>query len=545
MATKEQLYTALRNADAAGDVEGARKLATFIKSMPDAGPVASRAETAAKIDADPISQGARNFADDMGPLEKLNAGMGKAFADLGLGIKQKLGMASYGDVAEARRLDKPLMSTAAGVAGNIGGNLALMAPASLVPGASSVPAAAAISGVIGAVAPAENKLESWLNPALSAAGGAMGQWGANSATGSRAAQEVENARKAAMNSQKANAAKKAMDAGYVIPPADLKPGMMSEAASGFSGKIKTAQVASQRNQGVTDALARKAIGLGATDELTPDVLQNIRRAASTAGYEPVKNAGAVAADPQFFKALDDIARTQQGATRSFPGLADNGVPDLIAKLKQPVFDAGDAIDATKVLREAADKAYRGGDTALGKANKAAADAVEGMLERHLQAAGQPDALKAFQNARQLIAKTYTVQKGLNSETGSVAANKLAAELAKGKPLSGDLRTIAEAATAFGKATQSLKETPKALSPLDYAVSLGSAFGSGNVAPLALLGARPAVRSALLSQPAQRNALAAMLKPDEVAFVTRALAGNRLAMPAGALAGMAGANALAR
>lgn len=34
MATKEQLYTALRNADAAGDVEGARKLATFIKSMP-------------------------------------------------------------------------------------------------------------------------------------------------------------------------------------------------------------------------------------------------------------------------------------------------------------------------------------------------------------------------------------------------------------------------------------------------------------------------------------------------------------------------------
>lgn len=482
--------------------------------------------------------------DGMSTLEKANAGIGKAFADLGLGIKQKLGMASYGDVAESRRLDKPLMSTAAGVVGNVGGNMALLAPSTLLPGVSTVPAAAAISGVAGALAPAENALESYLNPALSAAGGAAGQWAANGAAGSQASQQVENARKFALGSQKANAAKSAMDAGYVIPPADLKPGMVAEAASGLSGKIKTAQVASQRNQGVTDALARKAIGLNATDELTPDVLQGIRRAAAASGYDPVKSAGTVAADSQFFKALDDIAKTQQGASRSFPGLAENGVTELVAKLKQPAFDAGDAIDATKVLREAADQAYRSGNSALGKANKSAADALESMLERHLQGAGQPDALKAFQDARQLIAKTYTVQKGLNSETGSVAANKLAAELAKGKPLTGDLRTIAEAATAFGKATQSLKEAPKALSPLDFAVAIGSAASSGNVLPLTLLGARPAVRGALLSQPVQRNALAAMLRPEEVDLLTRALANNRLTMPAGAVAGMAGANALA-
>ena len=34
MATREELYTALRNADAAGDTEGARKLAAYIQSMP-------------------------------------------------------------------------------------------------------------------------------------------------------------------------------------------------------------------------------------------------------------------------------------------------------------------------------------------------------------------------------------------------------------------------------------------------------------------------------------------------------------------------------
>ena len=34
MADREQLYNALRNADAAGDVEAARKLAAYIQSMP-------------------------------------------------------------------------------------------------------------------------------------------------------------------------------------------------------------------------------------------------------------------------------------------------------------------------------------------------------------------------------------------------------------------------------------------------------------------------------------------------------------------------------
>jgi hypothetical protein len=43
MADREQLYNALRNADAAGDVEGARKLAAYIQSMPQDAPAAAPA----------------------------------------------------------------------------------------------------------------------------------------------------------------------------------------------------------------------------------------------------------------------------------------------------------------------------------------------------------------------------------------------------------------------------------------------------------------------------------------------------------------------
>lgn len=504
----------------------------------------TRKRAAAQVEDDAITRGARSFAKDMPLLEQINAGIGKTFADIGRGVGQKAGMVSNEDVKEARRLDAPLMSTAGGLAGNIGGNVALFAPATLLPGAAAIPAAAAISGVYGALAPSENVLESFLNPALSATLGAAGQWVANKATASQAVQQGQNALRDAMNHQKAEAARKAMEKGYVIPPADLKPGAIAETASGVSGKIKTAQVASQRNQSVTDTLARKALGLNAGDDLSADVLQSIRRQAAATGYDPIKQAGTVTTDKAFGQALDDIARTQQGASRSFPGLADNGVLDLVAKLKRPAFDAGDAIDATKVLREQADAAYRQGNTTLGKASKSAADAIESMLERHLQATGQPDALAAFREARQLIAKTYTVQKGLNSGTGSVNAVKLAQELGKGKPLTGDLRAIAEAAQAFPKATQALKEAPKALSPLDFAVAGGPALASGNVASLALLGARPALRSALLSQPVQRNALANMLKPEEVSLITRAMADNRLTMPLGAIGGVSAANSLA-
>jgi hypothetical protein len=148
----------------------------------------------------------------------------------------------------------------------------------------------------------------------------------------------------AANGQKFVAAGAGAKEGYVVPPADLEPNVLTEAVSGLSGKIKTAQAASQRNQLVTDRLARKAVGLSPTDGLTADALQNIRRQAAATGYEPIKGAGTVAADKQFFQALDDIAATQQGAARSFPGLSENGVADLVAKLKQSSFDAGDAIE---------------------------------------------------------------------------------------------------------------------------------------------------------------------------------------------------------
>jgi hypothetical protein len=527
MASIDELSRALIAADKAGDAPAAKVLAAEITRL-RSGPK----PTMEPLTADPT--------EGMSGVDKFRAGMGKAMTDLARGAGQLVGAVSRDDVAESRKLDAPLMNTGAGVAGNLAGNVAMIAPTAMIPGANTVAGAGAVGAVTGLLQPSTSTGETVANVALGGAGGAAGQAVANKVPGML--QGRVNASKAAQgaNAQKFAAAQAAAKEGYVIPPADLEPGMLSEAVSGLSGKIKTAQVASQRNQVVTDKLARQALGLKAGDQLDETVLRGIRNQAATQGYAPLRQAGTVTADKPFFDALDKIASTQQGAARSFPGLGESGVADMVAKLKQQSFDAGDAVDATRVLREAADKAYRQGDKGVGKASKEAADAIEGMLERHLTAAGNPDALKSFREARTLIAKTYSVQKGLNGQTGNVNAQALAKQLQKGRPLSGELRTIAQAGDAFPKATQMLKEAPKAVSPLDFAVATTAGMSTGNPLAAVLLGARPLARNALLSGPVQARA---MQQTSQVPFTqaTQAVLENRLAQmllgPAGTAAGL--------
>ena len=362
---------------------------------------------------------------DMSGTDKFLAGVGKAMTDLGRGVgqlanpvmdfisprQQTLSGLITGDkpesrveqgrreIAESRALDSALMNTGAGAAGNFAGNVAMLAPTALIPGANTIAGAGVIGAAAGLAQPSTSTQETLTNIALGGAGGAGGQYVANKLPGvvrawqQRGAQEVAD--QTAQTAQKFAAAQRGNQLGYVVPPADLNPGTTTELLSGLSGKIKTAQVASQRNQVVTDRLARQALGLADDAQLTPDVLQGLRNQAATSGYGPIRQAGQVVADADYLKALDSISGQYQGAARSFPGAAKNPVVEMVEGLRQGAFDAGDGLDMVKVLRESADKAYRSGDTGLGKASKAAAEAIEDQIDRSLTAAGNKEAINAF------------------------------------------------------------------------------------------------------------------------------------------------------
>lgn len=559
---KERLYQALRNADAAGDTQAATRLAQYIREI-DSAPVAQEPAKPEKTfmqnvgsAVDNVVAGGLRGAGSIGttilgltvdPLARATGldktgfgyvtGLGKTMAERRAGIDEAnrtLGADPDSLLYGGGKLAAEIAGTS-GVGGILAKGaaavpqLARFAPALQSGGftlgdaatKSALANAAIRAGAGGATGAATAGL---VDPSTIGTGAAIGAALPVSVRGFGAAGTAIRNKMAsgapALTPQKLAAARQGAAAGYVIPPADLNAGFGTELISGLSGKIKTAQVASQRNQNVTDQLARKALGLGADDAINVEVLDSIRKQASQA-YEPIRGAGMVTSDDAFIKSLDSIAQKYQGANKAFPGLAKNEVGDMIDSLRVAQFDADGAVDAIKVLRESADKAFRTGDTGMGKAAKDAAAALENQLERHLTATGNDGALQALKDARQIIAKTYSVQKALNSETGSVSAQALAKQLEKGKPLSGDLLTIAKMGMAFPKATQALKESPKAISPLDWLATGGASIATSNPLPLMGLLARPAARSYLLSPSVQRAALAQnTANPEAVGLLTR-------------------------
>lgn len=105
-------------------------------------------------------------------VDRALAGAGKAFTDLARGAGQMVGAVSRDDVAEARRLDKPLMDTTAGTVGNIAGNVAVMAPTAMIPGANTIAGGAALGAATGLLQPSASTAETVSNMALGGAAGA-------------------------------------------------------------------------------------------------------------------------------------------------------------------------------------------------------------------------------------------------------------------------------------------------------------------------------------------------------------------------------------
>ena len=247
--------------------------------------------------------------------------------------------------------------------------------------------------------------------------------------------------------------KKAQDAGYVVPPSTTNPTTTNKLLESLAGKIAVQQGASIKNQGVTNMLASKALGLNPDAPITPEALQSVRSDAGKA-YQAVRGVGSVNTDDAFADAIRSVNAKATGAERSFPGSAPSPILKDLDTLNVDKFDAGDAVDKISQLRDKADVAGRAGDKGLASQYKAAGTALEDQIDRHLTTSGaDPDMVDNYRNARQTIAKSYTVEKALNPGNGDVSTQALARALKSGKPLSGELKDAAQFGSSFDKASQ--------------------------------------------------------------------------------------------
>lgn len=303
----------------------------------------------------------------------------------------------------------------------------------------------------------------------------------------------------------------AQEKGYAVPTSSANPSSVTLGAiEGMAGKPRMQQQASFRNQQVTNDLVAKELGLPEGTQISLQVLDQVRRDAGQA-YSVLENAGTIVPNVKFRRDLSNAVSDLRKVSKDFPELAkaDGPVAEALRianGLNQPTFQASSVVTATKILRDNASTAFRNGQSKVGRAYRDLSKALEDAADLHLTRNGDPATVQAFRDARQQIAKSFSVEKALDGD-GFVSAQKLASQRSKREPLTGDLALIAEFADQFPKSTRVIKEPPIQTGRLSSLLGLGAlGFGGPSGVPVAALAfGGPATRAALLSRVGQSTA----------------------------------------
>ncbi len=463
MATLEQLQSALVKADAAGDVEAARAFAGEIRRMRSSAP---SPEAATKPKEESTFETYRN-------------GLASGPINLYLGAKQMLGGLSPEEqsiYAQNKESEKKAPGT------SFLSNVLTTVPTMLIPGVNTVAGATAVGAGLGALQPvggeqtAGNIVRGKLtNAAIGGAVGGASQFTADkigSAVRNRLATSTADAQAtASRNSLRDAALSEGREAGYVVPQSQVQPTFLSNRVESLGGKAAVKQEASIRNQEVTNALARKALGIADDQPISQGALEGIRKTSGDV-YAEVASLSPIA--KQDLEALKVARNEAQGWFTAY------------------------------------NRSARPDDLAKAKAARELSDMLEKSLEAEAVTAGRTDLIPKLINARKQIAKTYTVERALNKATGDVSAPVLGRLVDKGKPLSDGLDVIGRFNQSFPQVTRPAAGTQAPGVSFFEPVTAGVAGMMGHAAtgsPMGLLAAgvpllRGPARSLALSGPMQ-------------------------------------------
>ena len=282
----------------------------------------------------------------------------------------------------------------------------------------------------------------------------------------------------------------AQNEGYVVLPSEVGAGKVPRMLETASGKFKVEELASAKNQQVTNNLTRKYLGLSEDAPLTEGTFSDLRevygQAYNTARQLPAGEVGRVTV-----KSLG----TGRSSTK-------------------PIIKTGnELVDEIKMARDdsrASWKSFKLGmsdNPTIARKAAMAADKLVAKLESELDSLAtvnnQPDIIKNLNVARKDIAKVHTVETATNTVNGTVDARAVARQFDKKAPITDELKLIGKFSKAFPKVTKPVSEPPNAFSIYDIGTSaLG--FGTGNLLFGSLPAARVAGRYGVLSKPIQQN-----------------------------------------
>jgi hypothetical protein len=284
-------------------------------------------------------------------------------------------------------------------------------------------------------------------------------------------------------------AREAIDTGYVLPPSVTESGVVSRTLEGLSGKDKMLQLASVKNQAVTDNLAKDYLKIPRETDLTAETL-NSAKIPYNEVYQEVSSLPAIkrALGKESLsgkEALDQLKSARYDSKLQWNHFNRSGDPEALAKA-----------------------------TALDKT----AAKLEQQLEGIAMSAKKPELVQQLRDARKELAKIYTVEKSINPETGNVDAKAIAKLKEKGVPLDGALGQVAKTATAFPDATR----VPKAgyANPLTaWDMTFGGLGYAVSPYAVAMPAGRVAARYGVLSKAGQKaiNAKSQTVNPGAAIY----------------------------
>jgi hypothetical protein len=314
------------------------------------------------------------------------------------------------------------------------------------------------------------------------------------------------------NANRDEALKLGKNAGYVALPSDVGGGKVARTLEGISGKLKAEELASSKNQQVTNNLTRKYLGLPEETPLTIETLENARESVYPA-YDAIRNTGSINLGSQnpfsnIVTGVNKVAGGKNALMQNVPDSYSMDADTAVQRLRELRSDGNAYVTSGTNIMKPNPKEVARGNRYLAEANK-----LEKTIENHVTKLGQPELIEQFRDARKYIAKTFTVQKALNSELGSVDAKKIAKDLGKGAPITDELSIVGKYATAFPKVNKTVADTPTPFTVFDL-------FGAGvGGIPGMLLGpVRATTRYGLMSQPGQSMFANPQYTPRTAPFV---------------------------
>ena len=308
------------------------------------------------------------------------------------------------------------------------------------------------------------------------------------------------------NAPKDKLLNEAQDAGFYALPSDVKAGKFAKGLETVSGKFKSEESLSSKNQNVANGLTRKYLGLPESSPLNTDTFDALRSSYA----EPYKLASQLPAG-QVSKPTIQMA-TGQTTTKPVIKTGEQLVNEIKmarddSRAAWKSYNSGQASNPTEIRQQA-------------QRSDNLVNSLEKELDTLAKVNNQPELLQSLNEARRNIAKVHTVEKAMTGEN-VIDYRKIGKMIDKGVPIDGDLLLAGKFAKEFPRVNKPVAYAPPAFTLPDvYSSAIGAGVDVLTGVPFAsaIPAARVGSRYLMESKPFQQRFVQPNYKQNTTPFV---------------------------